>query len=154
MMDTKKRSGFTMMEMLIVITIILVLAGLLLPALAAARAAVRKKTARTEVKELVKAWNSYCNTYSNWDEEVGLSFDMTPEKVAVLEGRDSAKNPYSIVFMEFSKESRDLGFRDPWKKPGLADRQYHVKLARSYVENVWRYETRTSFINRKSHDYD
>lgn len=56
----KRRAAFTLVEMLVVISIIGVLAALLLPAIQAARESVRRAQCMNNQKELGQALNQYC----------------------------------------------------------------------------------------------
>jgi prepilin-type N-terminal cleavage/methylation domain-containing protein len=60
------RHAFTIVEMLVVIAIIGILAAILLPALAGARQAARKKQAATEIGEIVSAIQHYDSVYGRF----------------------------------------------------------------------------------------
>jgi prepilin-type N-terminal cleavage/methylation domain-containing protein len=120
--------GFTLIEMLVVIAIIGILAGLLLPALSAARRQALKVRARNDVKAIETAFRAYYQEYQMWPTNnvttaAGL-YNPTPDELttmevsgdasAILEGlNNNTNNPKNIVFINFTKYRRNGNVQDP-----------------------------------------
>lgn len=121
-----KRSGFTLIELIVVLAIIGLLAGMLLTALSSARTSAKKARARADTKQIELAWKMYMQEYHRFPEEVTVT-EMGPEAVSILRGDDSADamkdNPKRIVFLDFQRGKSGVSFKDPW---GAV---YRVKLA-------------------------
>jgi prepilin-type N-terminal cleavage/methylation domain-containing protein len=107
-----KRSGFTLIEMLAVIGIISLLAGLMFVAARAARKRAHIGTAESEIRELAKAWKSYWLFYKEWPGFVGsdTEYTMTEDRMRLLQG----DNPQGLHFLDIDSEKWENGYRDPW----------------------------------------
>lgn len=127
-----RRNGFTLLEMLVVITIIATLLGLLFPAVNKAREAALRTKARDEVAQLTTAWNAYLldrREFPNTTIE-----EMIPSNVEILATTNTQYNIRQI-YMEATTNELASGFLDPWGakmqrrgEAGWAARLYQVAL--------------------------
>jgi len=112
---TKNRKGFTLIEMLVVIAIIAILAGMLLPVLNQ----IRRYTKRTKAKEMIyqtkTAFKQYLVDYRKFPNVDKTQMDTN--WLNVLSGRthNSLGHKYMDVSTnEFSSDPNVSGLRDPW----------------------------------------
>lgn len=106
-----RKHGFTLLEMLVVISIIGILAALLLPAANSAREAARRATARDSAEQLVTAWKTYLLDHREFPDETFEGMDV--DAVEILGTTTTVYNS-SQVYMEFSTNETENGFLDPW----------------------------------------
>ena len=111
------KAGFTLLELLVVIGIIMLLAGLLFPALNAAREAAKKTKAKADVKQLDTAWKCVLLDYRSWaladpKPAKGSAQQMSNLAVNYLQGGSSK----GVIYMEFDRASTNANgyFVDPW----------------------------------------
>jgi len=126
--------GFTLVELLVVISIIVVLMGLLFPTINVVKNAANKAKASAVIQSLCTAAKSYNNEYGKWPEPAndqdfilvfnGLMNPQTGQKVT--NGQAANDNPRALQFMEFKIKDvtipgvgnqSPLAFYDPWSMP-------------------------------------
>jgi len=129
----RARGGFTLVELLVVISIIGVLMGLLFPTINVVKNAANKAKASAAIQSLCTAAKSYNNEYGKWpepanDQDFILVFNglMNPQSgQKVTSGQAANDNPRAIQFMEFKikdvtipgSSQSPLAFYDPWSIP-------------------------------------
>lgn len=131
----KVGGAFTLVEILVVVSIIGLLAGLALPAIQGAQTAARKGKAKGEMQSIITALKSYQNEYGRLPDSSALGSSPEGDGDSWF-GESSSKNlfwmlsgdnygqqnPRQIVFLELPANSTNGVFLDPWK------RQYLLKV--------------------------
>jgi prepilin-type N-terminal cleavage/methylation domain-containing protein len=77
--SSRFRAGFTIVELLTVISIIAILAAMLLPTLAAARKHAQKVQAKTEIRGLVTAIEAYDSAYGRFPVSTNAQYAANPD---------------------------------------------------------------------------
>ena len=141
----KQNKAFTLIEILVVVSIIGILIGLLFPAIKGAIHKAKCAKAKTECESIVQAVNAYYTEYGKLpvansaqggtDETAypnGGWCDATQSKavINVLLGNDAAVNPRRIAFIGVLNHANDGTMLDPWK------RQYLIKLDTNYDNRI------------------
>ena len=126
------RSGFTLIEMLVVIAIIAVLVALLIPAVGKARQAAARTRAKHQIMDIMQAFTAYYDEYKRWptgltgydngrDIEYNTTGIQMETNVVVMLGGANVKNmnPKRIPFLQLEPGAlNELGqYVDPWGNP-------------------------------------
>lgn len=130
--------GFTLVELLVVISIIGLLTGLVSVAVPRAMSGAKKSKAKSEMLAIISAIKAYDSEYSTYPNPQGadvssddpwISGDDSKNLMKILSGQDfNGQNPKKVRFLEGPDEEGN--FQDPWKK-GSNRGQYTVKLDRN-----------------------
>jgi len=117
--------AFTLVEILVVISIIGLLAGLAFPAIQGAQTAARKGKAKAEIQSIITSLKAYQNEYGRIPDSQALGggadgwFGTNESKNLfwMLSGNNyGEQNPRQITFLELSGTSTNGVFLDPWKR--------------------------------------
>ena len=115
-MKTSSCKRFTLIELLVVIAIILILAGLVFPALGTVRNNAKKSRANTECQSLKTALIMYESEFSCWPATGSKDGYVTnyKEMCELLTGQNGKKMVFYEVGVGYDKSQ---GILDPWGKP-------------------------------------
>lgn len=135
-----KSHAFTLIELLIVLAIIALLAGLAFPALQGALDRGKRAQVRNDVTQLAAAVKAFQLEYGRLPSSVaGMSDVLNADNatvVSALRGADPNLNPRGIVFFEAKAAKSGKGgldgtiYRDPWGDP------YTFMLDTSYDNRI------------------
>lgn len=112
----RRQSGFTMVEMIAVMAIIILLMGAAGGAFLRAKTMGRRAKAESELRELVNAWQQYCITYTDTSKWPSEAEDAEVTENLLRPITDPAANEYGIVFFKLTLPP-GKSFCDPWGVP-------------------------------------
>jgi len=150
------KKGFTLVELLVVVSIIAVLAGLGLSVASMARNKAAEATAQAAVRSLSDAIDLYYDKYDELPLSEGEQTDAEKrtdtELMAPLCGLEIARdeNPYQISFFEFKaakgagnnrynglyRTQSEAQLFGPWRTQNVNDRYYQVVFDYDYDKEI------------------
>ena len=154
-MKTISSKRFTLIELLVVIAIIVILAGLVFPALGTVRNNAKKSKASSECQGLKAAIVMYESEFSRWpvsDSEMKNSSDALVSDYLGMCKALIGDNSKKMVFYEVGVGYDDTkGILDPWGRPYevALDFDYNNKLEESRIPAVREYN---KFKGRSGND--
>ena len=133
-MGRSDRNGFTMVELLVVIAMLMILAGSITSSVGSASRRAKIQQATTELQEMTKAILAYEN-YGRVNEDSPLSSHLMEEKEATesnmgfILGQQTLKNGQSgNIPVLFNAEIKNGAIRDPWGNP------YRVTIRQAKID--------------------
>ena len=121
-------SGFSLIELLVVIGVIAVLIGLLIPALSLAKRRAKVIEAKKDVNQLEAALNEYHSTYRRWpllgaattpDGPIKVAGDMA--ELLISGAYDDVDNTKRLTFMSFKRFNESDSPITPWGNEDFED---------------------------------
>ncbi|MBU0677533.1 MAG: type II secretion system GspH family protein [Verrucomicrobia bacterium] len=141
-----RSQGFTLVELLVVVAIIAILAGMLFPVASTVRKAAKKAQAKTEISAIHGAIRSYLTEYGKLplkqsdqgaDNDVKYTGDDCKKLIQILTGEPAVGTGNAIIynrreirFLESQKGASDGEYEDPWGT------QYAVVMDATYDERI------------------
>ena len=120
-------AAFTLLEMMLVIGIIVILAGLLFPVIIGARARAKEKQAAAETRTILMAIKAYRQEYGKWPAQIHATQDVTyvTNNYLVIQPLLGSNwnnfNPKNKIFLPFQVSSNNPDYAgnylDPWGIP-------------------------------------
>ncbi|MCP4180025.1 MAG: type II secretion system protein [bacterium] len=137
----KKMKRFTLIELIVVITIISILVAILMPVLYTIKERAKKTKAKAEMNAIITAIKSYEATYgilpvpeswTNGDTGTGYERLITLLTNVPYKGGsyDSYKNTRSIRFLDVPSDYITNGYLDPW------DNNYKIYMDTDYTDEL------------------
>ena len=142
-------AAFTLVELLVVISIIALLLGIIVPSYFSIQKKAKVTKAKVAVKNLETAFKAYLDNYRTWPAGITWPTESDAEGMEIkgdlfrmLRGEDQppGANPDHLSFYEFESTNSDAGALDPWSDPNDTTKGtwecYRVKVDRDYDNKI------------------
>lgn len=145
----RKQKGFTLVELLVVITILGILMAIILPVLRLVINSARKTQAREDLHQIVVGWKGYLTEYRHFPHDatngMAVITCMCTNAMDVLNGIKYG-NP-NIKYMEFTGDEGKTGFLDPWgrRKYQRGDITWQDHVYQVALDNGQGYDTTPAY---------
>ena len=132
----KSPRAFTLLELLVAVSIIVILMGVLFPAATAAMNSAKKTTAKNQVVQIATAITSYETEYGRLPSVTGSNVNAA--LVSTLCTMTDTNNPRGIIFLEAGSWKKgkggtnSLGYCDPF----ASNSAYSVALDSGYTNSI------------------
>lgn len=118
----KSKASFTLIEIMVVLLILAILAGLTYPVIIAARSHARKKQAEAEIVMIQEALKKYLSVYRKWPAVKATTEDsvFTNDNNEIIQPLiDPDENPRNRIFLSIQTNAIDEhgNMVDPWGNP-------------------------------------
>lgn len=142
----KRNSGFSLIELLTVVAIIGILAGMTMVAVGAAKRRAHIAKAQGEVRELMRAWRGYYLTFNEWPSDLRNTTNalMDAGNLRYLLG----VNDQNLHFLDAGPQAATKGMLDPWGE------YYMVDFSQTQIPGEDVYEACVAFPLQRRYRYD
>jgi type II secretory pathway pseudopilin PulG len=129
-----------MIELLAVVAIILILAGIILPVISRAHNHTLEVLAESEAKQIETAWGQYLTEYEKWPACLAsnTAYAIADDLARLLEGENIGNaNPKKISFMHFARYNTSSNPISPWgKRQTSGQSYYYCKFDTDYDQTI------------------
>lgn len=130
--------GFTLMELLVVMAVIGILAGILFPAATSAMNAAKKTTTKNQAVQIATAISAYETEYGHFPTNASGQIDA-PMVTILCTSNDAVNNPRGIIFLEATAwkigkggTNSSGGYCDPFQ----SNTPYSVAMDSGYSNSI------------------